>query len=182
MTNLTVEVSKSTLPGKDGTLADDFQVGWGILYESDAFPGSYSGTAFTFGTAGLLSVPGTYYFQFHGGKLISSPPELQDFISPIYTLVVTAPTTPPQSGDPSVKVLTSAGNGRSYARKAIRAKYGSAAKISIDSCLLITPGWVECRAHWKTKKYAYRGTVKLKESASTIYYSFRGVKKKKLKK
>jgi len=55
---VTLEISTSSLPGQDGTLADDFVVLETSLDKSDAFPGHWTGQAFL--------DPGHYFWQAYG--------------------------------------------------------------------------------------------------------------------
>ena len=106
------EVSTSTLTGVDGSLADDFLVDTFYLFESDAFPGTFSGnggyTAPSLG--GWKQTPGTYYWQFGmrcywnatscGGSGVCCTD--RTYLSPVRTITVTAPSTgtPPGGGAP----------------------------------------------------------------------------------
>lgn len=55
-----LEISTSSLPGQDGTLADDFVVLETSLDKSDAFPGHWTGEAFL--------DPGHYFWQAYGER------------------------------------------------------------------------------------------------------------------
>jgi hypothetical protein len=118
-----LEVSRSSLPGQDGTLADDFRVGEypapSPLPESDAFPGTYRGSPIF--RAGELTL-GTYYFQMTAK--CQSPYGLYGpacYIGPVETFQVISPTPtvyPPVPHHPSSASCKRARSARTAARTA----------------------------------------------------------------
>lgn len=87
---LVLEVTTSTLPGQDGTLADDFIVGYASLERSDAFPSHYSTTMRVQNP--WLWNPGTYYWQVHTPTTTAQPAA-----SPARTRRPYAPSSSPRS-------------------------------------------------------------------------------------
>jgi hypothetical protein len=102
--SLVAEVSDRNVPGQDGTLADDYIAGYGLLFQSDADPTVWRGTII----GGYKARPGTYYLQFSGTRSLSAPPyegTCWPFgclgISPVYAFQVVAPPPAPAPPTPA---------------------------------------------------------------------------------
>jgi hypothetical protein len=80
---LTVEVSRSTALGADGTLSDDNNVDSEYVYPSDGRPGIYRTTLQNFRP--LYNSPGRYFFQFSGytssHQFVASPIYYYDLVN-----------------------------------------------------------------------------------------------------
>lgn len=105
MNYLSIEVASQNIPGQDGTLAEDFRVGFFGLQESDAFPGTYRGESlYAPGVSLWSSTPGTYFWQAYGSCFTWPDPPCDEVIryfkSPVYTIVIQDPpeSSAPQAG------------------------------------------------------------------------------------
>lgn len=102
-THAVIEVNAENVTGQDGTLADDKNVSFGLLYPRDSDPSLWAGTV----SAGAFRQPGTYYFQFHANvadyyndgaqwcpALAPTASGLCLFVSPVFTFTIQAPPAP----------------------------------------------------------------------------------------
>jgi hypothetical protein len=92
------EVSTQNVPGQDGTLANDYQVDFFSLYQSDANPAIYAGRS-TAGSTAWTNVPGTYYWQAQATGYDAAHTYHQ-WAGPVRRLVVTAKSSPPPPPPP----------------------------------------------------------------------------------
>jgi hypothetical protein len=194
----TVEVSTSNLPGQDGSLADDFLVDSIYLFDSDAFPGTYTGK--NTATASWVRTPGTYYWQVKAtcswlypecGGSGGSPYQNREYLSDVRTITVLAPSAPPAppaaGGDPGAgNPQTPSGirwhQIRGYLRYMIRKETNGRVRKLGRSCSGIGSPRVACYATWRIGRHRYAGTARLVHSIDGAeqywYYTFKGTKKK----
>lgn len=102
-TQTVIELASEPTLGQDGTLANDKQIGFGLLYKRDSDPTKWFGSYSTL----LYRTPGTYYFQYSVLVLQSisdtsqscpgvpiGNPALCTYISPVMSFQVVAPPQP----------------------------------------------------------------------------------------
>lgn len=194
LSGMELEVSTSTLPGQDGTLADDFRKELLFLHESDAFPGKYRGEASYFPSISSWdATPGTYYWQVSATEYELSPPfEIIHYISPVFTLTIASPTAAPaptptlaptsEAEEPAPPTLTLYEARRAVPR-AIKHRTGHTPHILKNICTKISSAESVCHASWyapypaTSHSWLYTGHFDFEaQEGETIAYTFKGAK------
>jgi len=190
---MSLEVSTSSLPGQDGTLADDFRQEFNVLTESDAFAGTYRATSLYIpGGSWWNSRPGTYYWQVSASEYQFSPPfETIHYISPVFTLTIANPAAPaPASPAPaspeepsSVAPTLSLNEAYGTVPRVIRRKSGHNPHHLKDKCTKISSEETVCHASWWApipvtyRTWFYVGRFDLEaQEGETIGFAFKGAK------
>lgn len=185
MSGLWVEISSQNVPGQDGTLANDFVVGSGYLYESDAYPGTYRGNV-------LLTRPmpvGNYYWQASGTALAFSAPYFREYQSPVRALNVasTQPPAPPPlppppapsaaPDAPSTTPLTlTLSEAQATVRRVIRRKTRRSPRRLEHNCHRDAMTSFTCKPAWFDGVFIYADTMELTENDTSYSYRFDGLR------
>lgn len=188
--NVNVEVSTQNIPGQDGSLADDFKKDFFSLFQSDAYPTIYRGqSGYVGGGYWWDSTPGTYYWQIHATTM--SP--LAEYLSPVYTLTITAPAPPPTSPAPpqtppatSVEAAPTITIVEAYAavKEIIRKQTGRSAHHLSDKCRRTSQSEATCKAAWSSaarlssSTLLYAGSFYLSREPQGNYFSFQGLRER----
>jgi hypothetical protein len=161
-----VEVATQNVPGRDGTLSDEYMTDFFSLDESSAVPGLYSTTP----TAGSwMDTPGTYYWQMHA-LTFDRQGNCQAVKSPVYTLTVTAtpPPVPPATITASPPQTTTTAplpplprltlvNARSYAASMVRQHTHRTPHVNVP-CSRVDAWTLHCSPSWIAGGSSYRAT------------------------
>lgn len=132
LSSVRVEIATQNIPGQDGTLAEDFTVDSLLLFESDAYPGTYRGTS-----SGLWSnTPGTYYWEVSGTEYAG--PLIRHYVGPVYTIVIEAVKTP----------TLSVREAKLGVKEIIRAETHRDPHYLRDNCRALKENEVSCSATW----------------------------------
>jgi hypothetical protein len=180
-----VEVSTQNVPGQDGSLADDYNVDFFALYQSDATPSAYRGTADT----NLWATPGVYYWQAKIDylDLSTSPYTAVDWLSPVYVIVVPVPPAPvPVAAVPVVTPLAptyddSADTYRMTLADLANdvpgtiAHHARGARNVTRSCTRVTAQTFRCSVNWNDNVAAYAGTLRVTDNGS-YWSTFTGLR------
>ena len=187
-----VEVATQPTLGQDGTLAQEFTVPWGLIVSmtrGDAFPDTYTGTAYLFGQA---SYAGTYYWQmsYTRSESLPAPPYVQTstYTTPVYRLVIQPPptttppttTTPPPTPTPNQSMTLAQANG--YVPRIIRRETRHNAYNLKRTCKRQASAAFDCSISWGTTRrlrsnsVIYAGTLSLEDEGESIGYSFEGLR------
>jgi hypothetical protein len=166
-----VEVATQNVPGRDGTLANDYQKDFVQMTESDADPDLY--TANTFALPGWWpSVPGTYYWQvqtFANGTA-NGVPYCHEYKSPVYTVTVTAPPPPAVTTPPAPPAATPSppsvptpprltfNDARSYAASMIRQRTHLKVQGGTITCSAVNNWTRHCNLAWTSGGYSYHAS------------------------
>jgi hypothetical protein len=194
---LSGEVSTSPLPGVDGTLADDFRVDSFTLFESDAFPGTWTGTSY----GNWQRTPGTYYWQFQmqcywnhtscGGS--GACCDYRMYMSPVRRIVITAPpaappappsppANPPGPPPSQVAAVISGRDVRRYVSVIIRDNTSGRVRSLSRTCSGAFSRNASCYLTWRIGRYRFQGTARFRHflDGGETFWSFRfsGSKKK----
>ena len=193
------EISSSTTPGQDGTLANDFVIATGFLQISDADPGVYRTQQFP-SPLGLppLGVydwpgvqPGVYYLQFSTtGSTCEPIPQNARLLSPTFTINVVSPvTTPPlmptpvaptsppvQPSPPRTSVRLTASQARSVVPSMIRRLTGTRPRNLKRSCRLTGRTTAACSVQWWRGAARYKGTLSIRRTQTSYFATFRGTR------
>jgi hypothetical protein len=180
-----VEVSTQNVPGQDGSLASDYNVDFFALYQSDATPSAYRGTANT----NLWATPGVYYWQAKIDylDLATSPYTAVDWLSPVYVIVVPVPPAPvPVAAAPVVTPLapTYDDSAASYRMTLADlandvpgtiAQHARGARNLKRSCTRVTTQTFRCSVNWNDNATAYAGTLRVTDNGS-YWSTFTGLR------
>lgn len=168
-----VEVSSSPILGRDGTLADEYQRDFGLLFQSDASPGTYQGQTILRESPGSWTATiGTYYWQVHAfGYDFSAPgPPFHNFVGPVRTIHIGAtgpnPTGPPSYPDidpesgpdlypPSPRPTISHSQARSRLLRIIQRKRRPIVRRLRRACSRLSYRTFRCKARWIERRYSY---------------------------
>lgn len=174
-----IEVSQQSIPGQDGTLANDFILDFFSVGESDAFPDLFRGSSRGLsGGRWFTSAPGTYYWQAQASyRDWSADPTvgpIRYVKSPVYVLTIANPTPTPVPGtsapgpstvspserEPLLRLQTA----KVRAKRAIVRKYK--AKLVKVTCERASDSAFDCYVRWtaRTGKRRFRSVAVFYES------------------
>jgi hypothetical protein len=189
---LHIELATRNVPGQDGTLANDFVIGTGYLFESDAYPGTYSGTVYV-----TQAMPaGNYFWQASGNVYqLTSPFRTISYISAPVALNVASPQaapapaptptptpipipTPAPVPAPSPVQLTLGEANNVVAaiirRKTHRSPIGGTLRTKCHrrgtTKFVCSPSWLDSHG------YIYAGTLTIIEDSDRYRFSFEGAR------
>jgi hypothetical protein len=182
---MSVEVATQPTLGQDGTLATEYTVDYPSALQGDAFPDTYTATAFGFWS----QYPGTYYWQMHFNRIDYVPdpsgspypwPELNDYVSPVFKLVVAAPAPPPRVPT-APRVTMSKAQALSYLRPALRKITRHSVFRLRRECDRVDSEAFNCVVKWWTSRRGirgkyYTGEIDLRDVGTRIRYTFDGRK------
>jgi len=172
-----VEVATQNIPGQDGTLADDYQVDYVPMTQSDAYPDTWNGssTAYSFN---WLNQPGTYYWQFSYFVCVEGS-GCDDHLGPVRSITIATATggsvNPPSTGGddppstpksnktrakPVLRMTT--GQAKHYTLAAIRKRAGRPVGFVRRRCRRLSKVAFRCRARWNNHRSAFVGQFRLR--------------------
>jgi hypothetical protein len=177
-----VKIATQNIPGQNGSLANDFKVEGVSLEQSDAYPTVYRGQAFET----WLSTPGMYYWQIEATEIRGAPTyALVHYLSPVYTLIIAAPPSPPPiENTPPRSVTPTLTLAESYAavKEIIRERTGHNARHLSDKCHRQSQNKALCKAQWATAvhfssgTFLYSGTFGLVAEPEENHFLFLGLR------
>jgi hypothetical protein len=168
---LVLEVASQNIPGQDGTLANDFQEDYNVIYPSDAFP-----TVYKFRTAyydAWLGTPGVHYWQIYATVYdFSSGCDPCHYTTPTRTITVMPrptpaapvpapatqqPTTQQPTTEPPIQQPTSTAKryvlylGVAVRRAKAYIKSHRNARNPTAKCRKVSSGNAVCTVRWKSR-------------------------------
>lgn len=186
-----IELATRNVPGRDGTLADDFVIGRGYLRESDAYPGTYRGNVLV-----TQAMPaGNYYWQASGTTYQLTPPygTIRYISAPVALNVASPPPEEPPAPAPTPPPTPAPAPAPSPAEPPLQLTLREATTlvprlIRRETRRSPIPGTLTTRCHrrtttafvcspsWADRSFVYAGTLRILETIDSYRYSFRGVR------
>lgn len=186
-----IELATRNVPGRDGTLADDFVIGRGYLRESDAYPGTYRGSVLV-----TQAMPaGNYFWQASGTIYQLTPPygTIRYVSAPVALNVASPPPEEPPAPAPTPPPAPEPAPAPSPVEPPLQLTLREATSlvprvIRRETRRSPIPGTLKTRCHrrsttafvcsptWADRSFIYAGTLRILETPDSYRYAFRGLR------